>query len=185
MTNAIIQGLVRQLLGQIDPAPEREGLLETPARVAKAWGDWTSGYHQNASDILKQFNDGGEGYDENVTVKDIPFYSHCEHHLAPFFGTACIAYIPNGRVVGLSKLSRLVNMHSRRLQVQERLTVGIANDLVEHLAPHGVAVMLRGRHMCMESRGVRTVGSETVTLALRGAVKDDPALRAEILSIFN
>lgn len=161
----------------------REGLQETPARVAKAWEFWTSGYGQNAAEILKVFEDGAENYDEMVLVKDIPIYSHCEHHLAPIFGTASIAYIPDGRIVGLSKLSRLADMHARRLQVQERLTNDIAADLWEHLKPKGVGVLIRARHMCMESRGLCQQGHHTITSALRGVIKDQPEARAEFLRL--
>lgn len=161
----------------------REGILETPARVAKAWEFWTSGYGMDAEEILKVFKDGGEQYDEMVVVKDIPVYSKCEHHLADIFGTATVAYIPDGGIVGLSKLSRLVNMHARRLQVQERLTNDIAEDIHKHLKPKGVGVFIRARHMCMESRGICQQGHHTITSALRGAIKDEPAARAEFMSI--
>ena len=170
------------LLGATDPNPQRGGLLETPARVAKAWEFWTSGYAESAADILKVFEDGGENYDEMVLVRGIPVYSHCEHHLAAIFGTATVAYIPDGRIVGLSKLSRLVGIHSRRLQVQERLTSDIAEDLWTHLKPLGVAVQIQARHMCMESRGICQQGHETVTTALRGAFKDQPSTRAEFMA---
>ena len=160
----------------------REGLQETPARVAKAWEFWTKGYRENPADILKVFEDGADHYDEMVLVRDIPLYSKCEHHLADIFGTACVAYIPDGKIVGLSKVSRLVDCFARRLQVQERLTVQIADAMVEHLAPKGVGVLIRARHMCMESRGICQQGHHTVTTALRGALKDQPATRAEFLA---
>ena len=166
-----------------DKAELREGLHETPARVTKAWEFWTSGYAMNAKDILKVFKDGGENYDEMVLVKDIPVYSKCEHHLADIFGTASIAYIPNGAIVGLSKLSRLVDMHARRLQVQERLTNDVAEDLWRCLDPLGVGVIIRARHMCMESRGICQQGHHTVTVALRGVFKDQPATRAEFMAL--
>lgn len=175
--------VVRQLLNAVDPNPERGGLVETPDRVAKAWKFWTSGYEMNAADVLKVFEDGAEKYDEMVMVKDIPVYSHCEHHLAPIFGTATVAYIPNGNIVGLSKLSRLVDLHARRLQVQERLTNDVAEDLWSHLKPLGVGVMIRARHMCMESRGLCQQGHHTVTVALRGVFKEQPAARAEFMSL--
>lgn len=160
----------------------RQGLDETPDRVAKAWCEWTRGYTQNPKDVLKAFNDGAENYNEMVVVKDIPFYSTCEHHLAPFFGTASIAYIPDGRVVGLSKLPRLLDVYARRLQVQERITTQVADALMEHLRPKGVGVVLAARHMCMESRGVCKQGSETVTSTLRG-VFNEPTVRREFLSL--
>lgn len=175
--------IARALLLAIDPNPSRSGLAETPDRVAKAWEFWTSGYNKNAADVLKVFEDGAENYDEMVLVKDIPIYSHCEHHLAPIFGTASIAYIPNGRIVGLSKLSRLADLHARRLQVQERLTNDIAQDLWTHLEPKGVGVLVRARHMCMESRGLCQQGHHTVTSALRGVIKEQPEARAEFLRL--
>jgi GTP cyclohydrolase I len=177
-----------RLLEFIGDNPKREGLKDTPARVAAAWKTWGAGYDADVAEVLRgehggSFADGGERYDEMVLVRDIPFYSHCEHHLAPFFGTADIAYIPqlNGRIVGLSKLSRLLDVFARRLQVQERLTVQVADALVEHLKPKGAAVTIRARHLCMESRGIGKQGHETVTRALRGVFKDDAAARAEFL----
>ena len=177
------EAAARLLDGAEGEQADREGLQETPARVAKAWEFWTSGYGQNAAEILKVFEDGAEGYDEMVVVKDIPIYSHCEHHLAAIFGTATVAYIPDGRIVGLSKLSRLTDMHARRLQVQERLTNDIAEDLWTHLRPRGVGVLIRARHMCMESRGVCQQGHHTITTALRGVFKDQSETRAEFMAL--
>jgi GTP cyclohydrolase I len=178
-----LEAIVMRLLSVIDPDPEREGLDETPKRVAKAWQFWTSGYEKTAEEVLKSFEDGAEGVDEMVIVKDIPFYSHCEHHLAPIFGTATVAYIPAGRIVGLSKLSRLVDIHARRLQVQERMTNDIANDLERVLQPTGVGVLLKARHLCMESRGVCQQGHHTITSALRGALRNDPSARQEFMRL--
>ena len=175
--------IVTRLLQLVGEDPSREGLQETPARVVKAWRHWCSGYEKNPADIMKVFKDGGEQYNQMVIVKDIPIYSHCEHHLAPIFGTASIAYIPNGKIVGLSKLSRLADMFARRLQVQERLTEQIADALVEHLAPVGVGVIIHARHLCMESRGICQQGHHTITTALRGAIKDEPQTRAEFLKL--
>ncbi len=178
---------VSMLLHEVENVPHdsklREGLEETPDRVAKAWRFWTSGYGVDPAEVLKTFADGAEGVDEMVVVKDIPFYSHCEHHLAPIFGTATIGYIPNGRVVGLSKLSRLLEVYARRLQVQERLTCQVADALMEHLNPVGAAVVIKARHLCMESRGVCQQGHHTVTSALRGAFKNQPEVRAEFLQL--
>jgi GTP cyclohydrolase I len=174
---------VRGLLAAIGEDPDREGLLETPARYVKALGEWTSGYGQEPSDVLKVFSDGGENYDQMVLVKDIPVYSLCEHHMAPFWGVAHVAYIPDGKIVGLSKLTRLVNIFARRLQVQERLTQQVAQSLEDHLKPRGVGVILRCRHMCMESRGVRTAGSETVTSSLFGEIFERTKARAEFMSL--
>lgn len=174
----LIRGLLRAIEGE---DAQREGLQETPMRVMKAWNHWFGGYAINPADLLKVFEDGAGDYDEMVLVRDIPIYSKCEHHIADIFGTACIAYIPNGKIVGLSKLSRLADCFARRLQVQERLTVQIADALVEHLQPRGVGVLIRARHMCMESRGICQQGHHTVTTALRGAMKDDPRTRSEFL----
>lgn len=161
----------------------REGLRDTPARMMKAWAHWTSGYRVDIKSLLKTFEDGADGYDGMVIVKDIPIYSKCEHHLADIFGTATIAYIPDGKVVGLSKLSRLADAFARRLQVQERLTTQIADALVEHLAPVGVGVVIRARHMCMESRGICQQGHHTITSALRGVIRDESAARAEFMRL--
>lgn len=173
------------LQGAEPDAYRRGGLLETPDRVAEAWRFWTSGYSKDAGEVLKAFEDGGENYDEMVMVKDIPLYSLCEHHLAPIFGTITIAYIPDGRIVGLSKLSRLADIHARRLQVQERLTNDVAADLFEHLRPKGVGVIVKARHMCMESRGVCQQGHHTITTALRGVFKESAAVRAEFMAAVN
>lgn len=175
--------LLYQLLQRIEPSNyDRQGLKETPERAAKAWAAWTSGYGQDPAEVLKVFEDGAEGYDEMVVVKDMPLYSHCEHHLAAIFGTATIAYIPDGKVVGLSKLPRLLDVFARRLQVQERLTVQVADALMEHLAPAGCGVLIKARHMCMESRGIRQQGHHTVTSALRGVFKQG-TVRAEFLEL--
>lgn len=175
--------LFRRLLEQLGEDPDREGLHETPSRVARAWAEWTSGYGQDPAAVLKCFEDGSENYDEMVFQGNVVFHSHCEHHLAPFFGVAHIGYIPNGRVVGLSKLTRLVEIFARRLQVQERMTRQIAEALDEHLKPLGVAVVLRARHLCMESRGVRKIGTHTTTSAVLGVFKDKPEVRVEFFSL--
>ena len=172
-----------RLLQFIGEDPTRGGLLETPKRFLKAWTEYSSGYGKDPADILKVFEDGAENVDEMVLVKDIPVYSHCEHHLAPFFGVAHVAYIPNGRIVGLSKLSRLVDMYAKRLQVQERLTNQIADALEQNLQPLGVGVVIECRHLCMEQRGIARQGSATVTSAMRGALHDVPSARAEFLSL--
>lgn len=174
---------IKHLLEFIGEDPARGGLLETPARVAKAWDFWCSGYGQNPKDVLKTFEDGAEGVDEMVIVRNIPFYTHCEHHMAPFFGTCTIAYLPNKKIVGLSKLSRVLDIFARRLQVQERLGAQIADALVEHLDCLGCGVVITARHLCMESRGICKQGSDTRTSALRGLFKDDPAVRNEFLQL--
>lgn len=175
---------VTRMLQFIGEDSNREGLSETPNRVAKAWSDyWAAGYKQKPEDVLKVFEDGAESYDEMVIVKNIPIYSHCEHHLAPIFGTATIAYIPDGKIVGLSKLSRLAEVFARRLQVQERLTNQIADAIQEHLHPKGVGVIIKARHLCMESRGICQQGHHTITSALRGVLKDQPETRAEFMDL--
>jgi GTP cyclohydrolase I len=183
--DSIRQEVIFDLLSEVIDGenPRREGLQETPARVVKAWKFWASGYNVDIAKLLKTFEDGAEDYDEMVMVKDIPIYSKCEHHLSDIFGTATIAYIPNGRVVGLSKLSRLADAFARRLQVQERLTTQIADALNEHLQPTAVGVIVKARHMCMESRGICQQGHHTVTSALRGVFKTDPTARAEFLRL--
>lgn len=175
--------LVRRLLVYIGEDPDREGLLETPARFLKAWEEYTRGYREKPEDILKSFEDGAQSVDEMVIVRDIPVYSLCEHHLAPFFGRAYVGYVPDRRILGLSKISRLVEIYGRRLQVQERLTNQIADALDTHLQPLGVAVVIECRHMCMESRGVRHTGTATVTSALRGSIKSNADTRREFLSL--
>lgn len=171
------------VLALLDPVPGRGGLAETPGRAAKAWLEWTSGYSVDPGSVLKVFEDGAEDCDEMVVVADIPVYSHCEHHMAAIFGTATIAYIPDGKIVGLSKLHRLVDIFARRLQVQERMTNQIANAMMEHLKPRGVGVVINARHMCMESRGVNHVGGYTTSSALRGVFREDAAVRAEFLAL--
>lgn len=173
----------RRFLASIGEDPDRPGLLETPARVAKAWMAWTAGYRQEPADVLKTFEDGAEEYNELIVVRNIPVYSHCEHHLAPFFGKATVGYMPNGKIVGLSKLTRLVECFSRRLQVQERMTIQIANALMETLEPKAVGVVVRCRHLCMESRGIRTAGEETVTSAMLGELQPNLAMRTEFLDL--
>lgn len=176
--------LIREFLLRFDiDDPGREGLRETPDRVVRAWEFWLSGYKQNPFDVLKSFEDGAANVDELVFQGAIPFWSVCEHHLAPFFGLAHVGYIPNGRIVGLSKISRLIDVFARRLQVQERLTQEIANALRAGLLdPLGVGVVLQARHACMESRGICKVGSVTTTSALLGVFKDKPEARAEFMS---
>lgn len=178
-----IEDNVRRILQFVGEDVTRGGLIETPARVAKAWKEWTSGYGQDPRAVLKTFEDGGENYDEMVVVRRIPFYSHCEHHMAPFFGTATIGYIPDGKIVGLSKLSRVLDIFARRLQVQERLTSQVADLLMDELGALGAGCIIQARHLCMESRGVCQQGHDTVTSALRGVMRDQPDTRSEFMSI--
>ncbi len=172
---------VVRLLQFIGEDVHREGLRETPGRVVRAWGEWAAGYGADPARILKTFEDGATN--ELVIVHNIPVVSKCEHHLADIHGIAHVGYIPDGRIVGLSKLARLVDAFARRLQVQERLTGQIADALVEHLTPKGVGVLVRASHACMSSRGVKIHGSVTTTSAMRGALMDKPEARAEFLSL--
>lgn len=173
----------RRFLTSLGENPDRPGLADTPQRLARAWKHWTSGYEQDPAEILKTFEDGAEEYNELIVVKGIPVYSHCEHHLAPFFGTAVVGYVPDGRIVGLSKLTRLVDCFAKRLQVQERMTSQIANALMQHLRPKSVGVVVRCRHMCMESRGIRAIGEETVTSSMLGELQPNLAMRTEFLAL--
>lgn len=176
---------IRALMRYVGEDPSREGLQDTPGRVLAAWSFWTQGYGMNAKEILKTFDDGADGCDEMVVRKNVPLYSKCEHHLADIIGRVTVAYIPKGKIVGLSKLDRLVVMYGRRLQVQERLTNQIADALNEHLAPIGVGVWVSARHMCVESRGVQHGDSTTITSALRGAMRTDASARAEFFALVN
>lgn len=178
---SMLEKTVADFMHELLPLGEmvRGGLEETPARVARAWKDWTAGYHQDPGALLKTFEDGAEGVNQMVLVRGIELYSHCEHHMAPFFGQAHIAYIPNGKIVGLSKLARVADAFARRLQVQERLTNQIADCIQFALAPLGVAVTIEAKHFCMCSRGVGKQHSDTVTSALRGAFMTEASTRAE------
>ena len=183
MNNAsTIERLIYDFLKELGEDPTREGLERTPARVAKAYEYLTSGYQQRVEDVL---NDAlfTEEYDEMVVVKDIDYFSLCEHHLLPFFGRAHIAYMPSRKIVGLSKIPRLVEMFSRRLQVQERLTTQIAHTIDEVLQPRGVAVVVEGLHLCMLMRGVEKQNSKAVTSAMLGAFRDRPETRAEFMEL--
>ena len=173
---------VRSLLLHIGENPEREGLLKTPARVVKALGEMTSGYKEDAHAILAGALFHEESCDEMVLLRGLKFTSLCEHHMLPFTGEAIVAYIPNGKIVGLSKLARVVHCYARRLQVQERLTRQIADSVFYALDPMGVGVVLRAFHSCMSCRGVGVEG-ETVTSCLVGALRTDPAARAEFMSL--
>jgi len=179
-----LESLVEALLKEIGEDAGREGLQKTPARVARALAFLTAGYHQDPHAVLSQavFE---ESYDEMLIVKDIDFYSLCEHHMLPFFGRAHVAYVPNGRIVGLSKLARLVELYSRRLQVQERLTKEIAASIDRVLQPKGVAVVLEAQHLCMMMRGVQKQNSFAISSAMIGEFKDDPKTRAEFMQLIH
>ena len=161
----------------------REGLKETPTRFARSLDFLTSGYGADFRNVLKTFQDGSEDYDELIIQNDIPVYSLCEHHLAPFFGRVSVGYVPSGKIIGLSKIARLVDIFSRRFQVQERLTQQIARTLFEALSPLGVGVVMHCRHLCLESRGVQKPGTVTTTSSLLGVLKDTPEARAEFLDL--
>jgi len=175
--------MIRGILRELGEDPEREGLIKTPGRVEAMLRFLTSGYGQDVDEILNDALFAEEKYDEMVLVKDIDFYSMCEHHLLPFFGKAHIAYLPERKILGLSKLARLVDMFSRRLQVQERLTTQIAQALQDALQPRGVGVVLEGTHLCMLMRGVEKQNSKAVTSATLGAFRDCPMTRAEFMDL--
>jgi len=180
----LLEDLIRDLLKQIGEDPNREGLLKTPRRVAKAYEYLTSGYRQDIKEVLN----GAvydEKYNEMVIVKDIDFFSLCEHHLLPFYGKCHVAYIPNGKILGLSKVPRVVEVFSRRLQVQERLTQQIAETLYECLQPIGVAVVIEARHLCMMMRGVEKQNSLATTSAMLGVFRDDEKTRGEFLRLIS
>ncbi|HTO68888.1 MAG TPA: GTP cyclohydrolase I FolE [Myxococcota bacterium] len=179
-----IEPLVKELLEQLGEDPKREGLLRTPSRVARAYEFFTQGYRLDPQKIL---NDAvfEESYDEMLVVRDIDFYSLCEHHMLPFFGRAHVAYVPNGRIVGLSKVARLVEMYSRRLQVQERLTNEIAHVIQKVLKPRGVAVILEAQHLCMMMRGVQKQNSFAISSAMLGEFESNAKTRAEFMQLIH
>ena len=179
-----IERITKQLLEDIGEDPNREGLLKTPSRVAKAWQFFSKGYTQSIDELINNaiFNEDAK---DMVIVRDIEFFSLCEHHLIPFFGKAHVGYIPNGKVIGLSKIPRIIDMFSRRLQVQERLTHQVADALKNVLNPKGVAVVMEGRHMCMQMRGVEKQNSFTSTSAMSGQFKKSSETRSEFLAIIN
>ncbi len=174
---------VRTLIRWAGDDPSREGLLDTPARVARAWKEYARGYEEDPGDHLSRtFKEVG-GYDEIVLLKNVPFQSHCEHHMAPIMGKAAIAYLPRDRVVGISKLARVLHGFARRLQVQERLTAEVADSIWNHLHPHGVAVVIEASHGCMTSRGVNTPGVMMTTSRMMGVFRDDDRSRREVLAL--
>ena len=176
-----LEPLTREWLAAIGEDPDREGLQRTPQRVAKAWTYMTEGYGQTLAQVVGEGVFAAEG-SEMVIVKDIEFYSMCEHHMLPFYGRAHVAYIPGTRILGLSKFARIVDLYSRRLQVQERITTQVADAVEELLAPKGVAVLMEGIHLCMAMRGVQKQNSSTTTSAMRGLFRSDPRTRAEFMS---
>ena len=179
-----VEKIIKELLIQIGEDPDREGILRTPERVAKAWDFFSQGYTQDLDAIINNavFT---ENYDEMVTIKDIDFFSLCEHHLLPFFGKVHVAYIPNGKILGLSKIPRIVEMFSRRLQVQERMTQQIAETINDVLKPKGVSVVIEGEHMCMQMRGVEKQNSYATTSSMKGIFLKDSRTREEFLTIIS
>lgn len=177
-----MEDIIKQLLIKLGEDPKREGLRKTPLRVKKSFEFLTSGYKQDPVEIISDavFTDK---YDEMVLVKDIPFYSLCEHHLLPFYGHAHVAYLPNKKLVGISKIARMVELYARRLQVQERLTQQIADTLHDVLKPKGVAVVISAQHLCMQMRGVQKRNTEVVTSAMQGAFRDRQPTREEFMSL--
>ncbi|MFC0588997.1 GTP cyclohydrolase I FolE [Novosphingobium aquiterrae] len=178
-----VQDAIRTLIRWSGDDPQREGLLDTPARVARAWKEYCLGYGEDpAHHLARQFEEVG-GYDELVLLKDIPFQSHCEHHMAPITGKAAIAYMPHQKVVGISKLARVLHGFAQRLQIQERLTAEVAKCIWDNLQPQGVAVVIEAQHGCMTGRGVKTPGVSMVTSRMMGCFLDDNRSRKEVLSL--
>ncbi|MFC5474586.1 GTP cyclohydrolase I FolE [Paraherbaspirillum soli] len=182
-SRADAESAIRTLLRWAGDDPDREGLLDTPARVARAYEEFFAGYSKDPIEILSTTFSEVEGYDEMVILTNIRFESHCEHHMAPIIGKAHVAYLPDHRVVGISKLARLVDIYAKRLQIQEKMTVQIADALQEVLQPKGVAVVIEASHQCMTTRGIHKPGTSLVTSRMLGAFRDDPATRREFMSI--
>ena len=176
---------VRTLISWAGDDPTREGLVETPKRVVKSYQEFYEGYFQDPDEILSKFFNEIEGYDEIVLVKDIPFQSHCEHHMVPILGIAHVGYLPDQRVVGLSKLARIVDLYAKRLQTQETMTAQIADTIERVLKPRGVAVVIDAEHQCMSSRGVGKIGTSTVTSRMLGVFRDNEKSRMEVMSLIN
>lgn len=181
ITEEMARSHLKDLLEYIGEDSEREGLIDTPDRIVRSWKHLFSGYGKDPADILTVFD--AEGYDQMVLLKDITFYSQCEHHWLPFIGKAHVAYIPDEKIIGISKLARIVEIYARRLQVQERLTEQVADCIVEHLEPLGVGVVIEGQHLCMQARGVEKQHSIMTTSALRGVFKEDPGTREEFMRL--
>jgi len=178
-----VQDAIRTLIEWAGDDPTREGLVDTPKRVARAWKEYCQGYDEDPAHHLSRVFEEVGGYDEIVLLKDIPFQSHCEHHMAPIIGKAAIAYLPTDRVVGISKLARVLHGYARRLQVQERLTAEVAQCIQDHLNPRGVAVVIEASHACMTARGVRTPGVTMVTSQVMGTFRKDHKSREEVLKL--
>lgn len=182
-THPDIEQAFREVLRWIGEDPDRDGLRETPARLIRAYQEYFSGYRQDPEQILRKTFEETDGYDEMVVLRGIPFESHCEHHVAPIIGRAWVAYVPDRRVVGISKLARVVEAYARRLQIQERLTAQIANAINQVLNPQGVGVVIKAAHHCMSSRGVHMHGTDMVTSRMLGCFRDNPMTRQEFMSM--
>ncbi|MEL6374953.1 MAG: GTP cyclohydrolase I FolE [Pseudomonadota bacterium] len=179
------QNAVRILLRYIGEDPERDGLLDTPARVVKAYREYFAGYHEDPADVLKRTFSETEGYDEMIVMRGIRFESHCEHHMAPIIGRAWVAYVPTERVVGISKLARVVDIYAKRLQIQEKMTAQIANVIDDVLKPQGVGVIIKASHHCMTTRGVHKPGTEMVTSRMLGCFRENAMTRQEFLQMID
>jgi len=177
------QAAIRTLIRWAGDDPDREGLRDTPARVARAYGEWFAGYGADPDEMLRRTFEEVEGYDEMVVLRDIPFESYCEHHLAPIIGKAHIAYLPRRRVVGISKLARLLEVYAKRLQIQEKMTAQIANTINDVLKPQGVGVIIKATHQCMTTRGVHKPGTDLVTSRMLGCFRDSALTRQEFLGM--
>jgi len=180
---AEVEAAVRTIIRWTGDDPERAGLLDTPARVARAFEEFFSGYAQDPVEILQRTFEEIEGYDEMIVLRGVRFESHCEHHMAPIIGQAWVGYVPDGRVVGISKLARVVDIYAKRLQIQEKLTAQIANTINDVLKPQGVAVVIKATHNCMTTRGIHKPGADLVTSRMLGCFRDNPLTRQEFLSI--
>ena len=178
---ADVEAAVRTIIRWTGDDPNRDGLTETPSRVARAFEEFFSGYAQDPVQILQKTFEEIEGYDEMIALRAVGFESHCEHHMAPIVGQAWVAYVPNGRVVGISKLARVVEVYAKRLQIQEKLTAQIANPINDMLKPQGVGVIIKASHHCMTTRGVHKQGADLVTSRMLGCFRDNPATRHEFL----
>ena len=180
---AEVEAAFRTIIRWTGDDSERDGLVETPARAARAFEEFFAGYRQDPAIFLQTTFEEIEGYDETVVLRAIPFESHCEHHLAPIIGKAWVAYVPNGRVVGISKLARVVEGYAKRLQIQEKLTAQIANTINDVLQPRGVGVIVRATHHCMTTRGVHKAGTDPVTSRTLGCFRDNPSMRQELMKM--
>jgi GTP cyclohydrolase I len=178
-----VEAAFRTIIEWTGDDPERDGLIETPARMARAFEEFFAGYGQDPTEILQKTFEEIEGYDEMIVLRGIRFESHCEHHMAPIIGQAWVAYVPSGRVVGISKLARVVEVYAKRLQIQEKMTAQVANTINDVLKPQGVGVIIKAKHHCMTTRGVHKVDTDLVTSRMLGCFRDNPLTRQEFLSM--